>query len=57
MRDYMKSFFSLKRAEKFMEVLIGNGTEDVIITSARNAFGESYYRVEWNYSGDEIVRL
>lgn len=48
MRNYMKSFFSKKRAVEFAEHLELCGAEDIQITVANDAFGQVQYRVEWN---------
>lgn len=48
MRDYMKTFFSKKRAVEFAEHLELVGCVDIQITVANDAFGQTQYRVEWN---------
>lgn len=47
-RSYNKSFFSEKRANDFAKTIKKNGGKDVRITSARDAFNQTQYRVEWN---------
>lgn len=47
-RSYNKSFFSEKRANEFAKNIKKNGGKDVRITSARDAFNQTQYRVEWN---------
>ena len=42
-----RTFFSRKRAEAFAEQLRKNGEERILITAARDAFGQTQYRVEW----------
>ena len=48
MRNHARTFFDEKRAEAFAEEIKKSGAADVIITSARDAFGQKQYRVEWN---------
>ena len=47
-RSYSKSFFSEKKANEFAKTIKKNNGEDVRITSARDAFNQIQYRVEWN---------
>lgn len=47
-RSYNKSFFSEKRANEFAKTIKKNSGKDVRITSARDAFNQTQYRVEWN---------
>ena len=49
MRSHMRSFFSEKRARAFAEEIKRSGAQDVQISSARDGFGQTQYRVEWNY--------
>lgn len=48
MFNYMKSFFGFERAKAYKEMLINNGVEEIQISSAKDAFGQTQYRVEWN---------
>lgn len=48
MYRYSKSFFSRKRAEYFAEHLELVGIEDICITAAKDGFGQTQYRVQWN---------
>lgn len=47
MKNYSKTFFGEKRANAFAEELKKNGAE-VVISAAKDAFGQTQYRVEWN---------
>lgn len=39
--------FSRAKAEKMADQLIKSGAKEVYISSVRDAFGQSQYRVEW----------
>ncbi len=49
MYHYSKTFFSGKRANAFAEELEKQGAEDITISSARDAFGQTQHRVCWNF--------
>ena len=48
MYNYYKSFFTETKAEAFIEQLKKQGIEDIELTSARDGFGQTQYRVGWN---------
>lgn len=48
MRNHARTFFGEKRAKNFAEEIKKNGAEDITISSAKDAFGQTQYRVAWN---------
>lgn len=48
MRNHAKTFFGEKKAKAFAEEIKKNGAADITVSSARDAFGQTQYRVEWN---------
>ncbi len=48
MRNFNKSFFGSKRANEFAKTIKLAGGKNIVISSNKDAFGQTQYRVEWN---------
>ena len=48
-RNYSKHFWSKKAAEEFIKELEYNGAEDIELSSALDGFGQTQWRVAWNF--------
>lgn len=48
MKDHAKKFISETHAMKYAVRLEKIGCEDVVVSSAKDGFGQTVYRVEWN---------
>lgn len=46
--DYSKRFFSLKKANEFMEHIERCGVTDLHLDFNKDAFGQNVYTVMWN---------
>ena len=48
MFNHIKTFFSEKKANDFIEFLKNNKINNIEFSSCRDAFGQIQYRVAWN---------